>query len=169
MTPKDNTLSHEAGLVLRPLAVSDIPACSALEHTCFAEPFSCKAYAEWLSLDTALGLVVEYRGVIIGLITGVVILQDAFVYNLAVCASVRRKRIGQALVSCFIEEAQKRGATQVMLELRQSNEAAASLYHKLGFEIVGKRKDFYSSPKEDALLLTKFCKERDSFHENTSH
>lgn len=167
MTPKDNTLSHDAGLILRPLTVSDIPACSALEHTCFAEPFSCKAYAEWLSSDTALGLVVECNGVIIGLITGVVIPEDAFVYNLAVCSSVRGKGIGHALVNCFIEEAQKRGATRVMLELRQSNETAARLYQKLGFETVGKRRDFYTSPKEDALLLTKFCKRKDSSHENT--
>lgn len=40
-----------------------------------------------------------------------------------------------------------------MLEVRASNEPAVSVYRKLGFEEVGRRKNYYRNPKEDALIM----------------
>mgnify|MGYP002582415600 FL=1 len=42
------------------------------------------------------------------------------------------------------------------LEVRESNLAARRLYEKNGFEIVGKRKNYYEKPAEDAILMSKF-------------
>ena len=46
----------------------------------------------------------------------------------------------------------------VTLEVRPSNHAAIALYEGFGFEVVGRRKNYYDKPSEDALLMTKFRK-----------
>ena len=47
------------------------------------------------------------------------------------------------------------------LEVRPSNAAALALYRELGFQPVGRRRDFYTDPTEDALLLTKTIKKEE--------
>jgi ribosomal protein S18 acetylase RimI-like enzyme len=52
-----------------------------------------------------------------------------------------------------LDEARRRGAAQVLLEVRASNEMAQSLYKSLGFRFAGRRRDYYRSPQEDALVM----------------
>jgi ribosomal-protein-alanine N-acetyltransferase len=52
-----------------------------------------------------------------------------------------------------IDVARRRGCVQVILEVRASNEAAQSLYRSLGFGFVGRRRDYYRLPTEDALVM----------------
>ena len=51
------------------------------------------------------------------------------------------------------------GLAFVTLEVRPSNTAAIALYSAFGFESVGRRKNYYDKPSEDALLMTKYRKE----------
>lgn len=67
----------------------------------------------------------------------------------------RRKGIAQLLMGKLWEYAEEFAAF-VTLEVRESNLPAISLYEKLGYERVGLRKNFYSSPVENAVLMTKF-------------
>ena len=62
------------------------------------------------------------------------------------------------LERCFAVSAQ-RGATSVHLEVRPTNKTAIELYHRLGFQVVGKRRKYYEDTKEDALLMIKNLKE----------
>ena len=61
---------------------------------------------------------------------------------IAVRPEFRRKGLGERLVSLFIAQAGARGATRVFLEMRENNDAAR-LYSRLGFEPIGRRKDYY--------------------------
>jgi ribosomal-protein-alanine N-acetyltransferase len=86
---------------------------------------------------------------------GVWLLPDeAHIVTIAVRESHRGRGIGEQLLISAIELAQERGQPLVTLEVRVSNEAALGLYRKYGFEEVGRRHNYYSDNREDALILT---------------
>jgi len=67
----------------------------------------------------------------------------------------REMGIATTLLDIIYEMALERGVTSINLEVRESNVPAISLYEKEGFEAVGKRKNFYRNPTEDAILYIK--------------
>jgi ribosomal-protein-alanine N-acetyltransferase len=80
------------------------------------------------------------------------VLDERDVCNIATVPEFRGMGVGKALTLALIESARETGASVVMLEVRESNAAAIALYEKAGFTLVGKRKNFYALPREDALL-----------------
>lgn len=78
---------------------------------------------------------------------------EAQIYNIAVAPEFRREGIGEALLRHMIEKAEESGCSLVTLEVRDGNGAALSLYEKLGFREVGRRRGYYSKGKEDAVLM----------------
>jgi len=77
------------------------------------------------------------------------------IMNIAVHPDWRRRGIAEGLIDCLIQELKNRGSHALMLEVRVSNDPATALYEKLGFRQVGRRKNYYRNPKEDALILRK--------------
>ncbi len=75
--------------------------------------------------------------------------------NVAVFPQHRGKGVATTLLEALLEEARRRGGEFLSLEVRPSNTGAVRLYEKLGFRREGRRKSFYTDPREDALLLTK--------------
>ena len=75
--------------------------------------------------------------------------------NIAVFGHHRKKGVGTAIVEALIQEAKRQGAEFISLEVRPSNRAAVGLYTKLGFAEEGRRRNFYTDPAEDALILTR--------------
>jgi ribosomal-protein-alanine N-acetyltransferase len=82
-----------------------------------------------------------------------VILDEAHVTTIAVDPLHRRQRIGERLLVALIDEAMKRGARWVTLEVRKSNLGAQTLYRKYGFKDIGIRKGYYSDNREDAIVM----------------
>lgn len=82
---------------------------------------------------------------------------DAEVVRIAVRREYRRLGIGQMLLNRLVAEAKKRSANGIFLEVRSSNEAAVSMYRKAGFSEEGVRKNYYSAPAEDALIMRYTC------------
>ena len=83
------------------------------------------------------------------------VLDESDMMNLAVDPAFRRRGIARALVCALIEQLRKMGSRCLTLEVRASNESAQALYACLGFVQVGRRKNYYHHPKEDALILRK--------------
>ena len=75
------------------------------------------------------------------------------ILNLAVAPSVRRTGLGRALVEDILDALGGRGVRQVYLEVRESNAPARALYAAHGFREVGRRKQYYRRPVEDAIVL----------------
>lgn len=73
--------------------------------------------------------------------------------DLAVHPDVRRRGVGRRLVHACLNEARRRRARSLFLEVRSSNLAARGLYQALGFHVVGLRKSYYRSPVEDAVVM----------------
>jgi ribosomal-protein-alanine acetyltransferase len=73
--------------------------------------------------------------------------------NVAVREKYRRRGIGGALLSAVLDRGKERGARKAFLEVRAGNVAAQALYRRRGFEMVGRRSNYYSQPAEDALVM----------------
>ena len=75
--------------------------------------------------------------------------------NVAVHPDYRRRGIGERLITELISQLKGMGNECLTLEVRASNHGAIALYEKLGFTEVGRRKNYYRNPREDALILRK--------------
>ncbi len=78
------------------------------------------------------------------------------ILNMAVAGECRRKGIGTALLDEALRCARAVSAGTAFLEVRASNVAAADFYARHGFQIAGRRRNYYQSPAEDALLLSRW-------------
>jgi [ribosomal protein S18]-alanine N-acetyltransferase len=92
-------------------------------------------------------------GRILGFLAGWTVEDEMHVNNIATHPDFRRMGIGRALMEAGIQEARARGGAQVLLEVRASNEAAQAMYRALGFSYVGRRRDYYRAPTEDAFVM----------------
>ena len=135
-----------------------IAAVAELEKECFSSPWSYEGLAEELSnpLSHFLVAVSEKHGELLGYIGVQEIVGEAYITNVAVSEKFRRRGIAEKLLEEAERGAIKRGCVLITLEVRASNAPAKALYKKRGFKEVGTRKNFYSDPREDAEIMTKF-------------
>ncbi|HYX29821.1 MAG TPA: ribosomal protein S18-alanine N-acetyltransferase [Pyrinomonadaceae bacterium] len=91
---------------------------------------------------------------IAGFIVARLIADELHVNNVAVRPEFRQRGLGSKLLKTTLEQARQRHATIAQLEVRAGNEPAQQLYHSCGFRAVGRRKNYYRKPAEDALLLS---------------
>ena len=128
-----------------------------LEKMCFSEPWSEKAILE--EAERGYFIAAFADGVFAGYAGMTQVLDERDICNVATVPEFRGMGIGKAIVADLIESARKTGASVVMLEVRASNAPAIALYEKAGFTLVGKRRNFYSFPKEDALLYNYYIEQ----------
>jgi [ribosomal protein S18]-alanine N-acetyltransferase len=79
---------------------------------------------------------------------------ELHINNVAVRAEYRRRGIGDALLGRVLQEARSRKVKAAFLEVRSANRAAQALYEKSGFRAIARRADYYSDPKEDAVVMS---------------
>ena len=90
---------------------------------------------------------------VIGFFAGWTVSDEMHVNNIAAHPKFRRMGIGRRLMQAAIEIARPCGVRSVVLEVRASNMSAQSLYTKLGFRFVARRRDYYRFPTEDAMVM----------------
>jgi [ribosomal protein S18]-alanine N-acetyltransferase len=95
---------------------------------------------------------------VVGFFAGWIVEDELHVNNIASHPDYRKVGIGQNLMEAAIDESRMRGVSFVLLEVRASNEPAQSLYKKLGFNFIGRRRDYYRAPTEDAFVMKLVCK-----------
>lgn len=78
---------------------------------------------------------------------------ELHINNVAVREDYRRRGIGRQLLNNILEEGRRSGVPCAFLELRAGNHAARTLYEKCGFRVTSRRKNYYSDPVEDALVM----------------
>ena len=137
-------------------------ALAELERLCFAVPRSKAQLSEEAENPLGRFFVAEADGEIAGYGGMQNIAGECYVENIAVFPAYRRQGIGRALTRCLIETAQQEECAFITLEVRPSNTAALTMYHDLGFEEAGRRKNFYRDPTEDGLILTKYLTEKEA-------
>jgi ribosomal-protein-alanine N-acetyltransferase len=83
------------------------------------------------------------------------VLDEAQIINVATAERYKRQGCADAVISGVIDECKRRDIVSISLEVRESNAPAISLYEKFGFFVAGKRKNFYTNPRENALVMIK--------------
>lgn len=137
-------------IVCRPAAAADLGAIAKAERAVFADAWSENALASHLAGECNISLIAESGGVFVGYLLGVLLPPEGEIWRVAVLPEYRGRGIGESLVRAFLP---REGCC--FLEVRESNLPAVRLYEKVGFLPVGRRKNYYKAPVEDALLYRK--------------
>ena len=137
-----------------PLSPAHLPGVATLERLCFPhEPWSEQALLV-LCREHGTGFVaLSEDGTPLAYIGMTYAADEGSITNVATHPDARRQGLGRAVVSALLAHAPALGLTDIYLEVRVSNEAAIALYRSLGFEEIGRRRNFYRQPTEDALLM----------------
>ena len=145
-----------ARFFIRRMREGDLPEVRTIETLSFSNPWSDNTFRGEIQ-NTSVSypmVVVEKPGDrVVGYIIYWHVREDVQVNNIAVHPDFRRRGIGEALMRHVIEKVRANGATFMTLEVRPSNAAAVTLYQRLGFEVLGTRKNYYTNPDEDAYLM----------------
>lgn len=141
-------------VTISPMRAEDIGRVLEIEQVSFPTPWPRDAYTHELRENRlACYLVARITSEIVGYTGMWVILDEAHVTTIAVDPRYRRQHIGERLLVALLDEAMRRGARWVTLEVRKSNYGAQALYRKYGFKEIGIRRGYYSDNREDAIVM----------------
>ena len=135
-----------------------LPQIEAIEQACFSMPWTRGQLAAQLDENRHVFLAAVDGDRVLGYVGMMYVLDEGYIANVAVATEARRQGIGRALIAALLKRADELELAFVTLEVRPSNTAAVALYSAFGFEPVGRRKNYYDKPSEDALLMTKYRK-----------
>ena len=143
-------------MILREMLVEDLDQVMELEKKLFgAAAWSREGFFTYLTKPDAMFLVVEEKGRILGYCGVLMVLGEGDITNVAVSPERQREGIGAFLVGSMIKLAAEQDCPVLHLEVRESNAVARRLYKRLGFQEDGLRKNYYTDPVEDAILMTR--------------
>lgn len=161
MSVTESALSAPSVVLVSPMTEHDLLEVVEIERTTGLSHWGWDAYhRELQSSDRGLMWVARLEAKLgkedslAGYIVGRLIADELHINNVAVRDTYRRAGIATALLSRVLGEAKAYQAVRAFLEVRAGNEVAQALYERCGFTIVGRRRNYYSNPPEDALIMT---------------
>ena len=156
--PKWREIDGEASvaLTIEPVkTIEQIDAVLAIEEASFTNPWTREMYLAELANPgvSFCFLAHDAAGRPIGFCSFWRVLDELHVNNLAVVPDQRRTGVASALLAFVLDEGARLGARRATLEVRAGNTGARRLYERLGFYVAGTRRNYYTNPVEDALIL----------------
>ena len=149
-------MSDQMHVRIVPMTADHLDEVAELERICFSAPWSRNMLAEELNNAlSALLVALDDSGRVVGYAGVQVILDEGYITNVAVRPECRRQGIAGKLLDVFLNFAQGNKLAFLTLEVRASNEAAIILYGRHGFRGVGRRRNYYEHPREDAIIMTR--------------
>lgn len=143
------------GLEIRKMRSADLPQVMLIELATFTMPWGESTFRGLLRRRDSELLVADVKGEIAGYAVFWAVLDQGELGNVAVDESYRGRGIGSKLIQAVLNSAADRGVREIFLEVRSSNVGAQDLYKSFGFSEVGRRKNYYLEPLEDALVMKK--------------
>lgn len=137
------------------MTAADLPTAHRIECQS-PSPWSHKQLAEELTFPGALQLACRSASgnALVGFLLGRLFHGEAEILKIAAAREFQRQRIASSLLQSFLSLAGQRGVNRFYLELRAQNAPALALYEKHDFEMTGRRRNYYTAPKDDALCMT---------------
>ncbi|MBE6900540.1 MAG: ribosomal-protein-alanine N-acetyltransferase [Ruminococcaceae bacterium] len=138
---------------IKRLSEENSAAVAEIEKLCFSKPWSEGTVSSEIKSGFSDFFGAFSEGELAGYIGGRTVCGETEIFNVAVSPKFRRNGIAKALIEKFIEAVKEKKTDVIFLEVRASNLPAIALYEKAGFVFCGLRKDYYTDPKENALLM----------------
>ncbi len=138
---------------IRKMSENDLDAVVNLEQQIFSSPWSRESIEKAYLLEENIYLVAENEGQIIGYCGIWTSFETADLCNIAVRTQYRRRGVGNEILKKAFALCHDRRIQQMLLEVRESNNSAISLYKKNGFESINIRKAYYKQPVENAIIM----------------
>jgi [ribosomal protein S18]-alanine N-acetyltransferase len=138
------------------ITASDIGELLEIADECGLGPWSRQNFADELARDDSILLLSRIEsGKVIGFLVGRVIAGSAEgeINNIAVTPEFRRRGLGKLLLDEFLKRCIRGGVDKIWLEVRSLNASAIAFYKRYGFQRRSTRKNFYSNPVDDALVM----------------
>ena len=142
-------------MIITKMTECHVPQIAELEKLCFHDPWSQNSIASEVNNKLSLWLVAVEDELVVGYVGSQTVLGETDMMNIAVHPEFRKKGIATALITQLIIYLSQQGSHSLMLEVRASNDPAISVYKRLDFVEVGRRRNYYRNPREDALILRK--------------
>jgi ribosomal-protein-alanine N-acetyltransferase len=142
--------------VIEPLAgTEDLEGVLEVDAVSFTRPWTRSMYeVDFLNRDTSRLYVLRTpTQPVAGYCAAWFVADEIHINNIAVRPELRGRGYGSALLARVLEEGRAAGGRRAMLEVRRSNGDARRLYERVGFRVAGVRRDYYTDPVEDALVL----------------
>lgn len=137
--------------MVRFATINDLKRIAEIERNSFDDPWSEESLrAEIEDNNLSEVYVIEDNGVTVGYMSYMKIIDEIHINNIAVHSDYRGRGFGRELVGYVVNSL--RDSYSITLEVRDSNDAALNLYKSLGFEEMGKRKDYYGKG-QDAIIM----------------
>ena len=153
-------------LTTKPISISfsylsekDIDSVFLIERQSSNNPWTQTQLLESINNPVNLAYSLIYKSEIIGYLIAMPVIESADILNIAIDSSYQRKGFGKALIKHLIQALNKRGISEVLLEVRQSNVSAIKFYLAQGFKEISIRKNYYTknsnepSVKEDGIIM----------------
>ena len=139
-----------------PMRAEHLDEAAELERMCFTTPWSRAMLASELDNElTSLLSALDETGRLAGYAGLQAVLDEGYILNVAVRPDCRRRGVAGKLLDVFERFAQSSGLAFLSLEVRAGNHAAIALYGSRGYRGVGRRRNYYEHPREDAIIMTK--------------
>lgn len=138
---------------IRPMTKQDLPEVIRIEEESFSTPWSRESFENELDNPMTHYYVCLQEGVIIGYGGFWNIMGEANITNIAIAGPKRGQGMGSQFVAMLMKEAKRLNITAMTLEVRESNHSGIRIYQKNGFQSAGIRKNYYTKPIENALIM----------------
>jgi ribosomal-protein-alanine N-acetyltransferase len=142
-------------LTIERMREDDLAEVLRIEKENFSDPWTKECFLEDLYKDFTYPAVAKMAEKLVGYICLWKIVDELQIANLAVDSLFRKRGIAHQLLQWVIEYALNKKCRTITLDVRVSNLVASELYRKFGFEEVGRRKNYYRYPVEDAIIMEK--------------
>ena len=146
-------MGKTAEITFRKMTANDADAVAEIELKTFSMPWKREDFFRELNKNFAEYIVGEIDEKIVAYAGAWISFNEAEVMNVAVDENFRGLGIGKKLFAELIKICKNRGATAITLEVRPSNTPAIKIYENFGLKSVGRRKNYYDNPTEDALIM----------------
>lgn len=140
-------------IVIRPMSENDLVFVSEIELLSGLNKWGNDCYRADLKKKEVLLFVAIFDEKLCGYIYARLITPEVEIFNIAVLPDFRNRGVGKKLLENVLKTAAENGCRNCWLEVRESNETARKFYERLDFKSVGRRRNYYNFPTEDALLL----------------
>ncbi|MBQ4057805.1 MAG: ribosomal protein S18-alanine N-acetyltransferase [Lachnospiraceae bacterium] len=138
-----------------PLELKYCEDVARISKECLPEYWSLGSVCDLLKYDNNIYYVVKnlQTNEVVAFAGIMIVGDEAELLNIAVSSEYRKCGIAQKLLGQLCLDAKRNNAYRMLLEVRESNVHAKALYWKVGFSDLGRRKNYYSNPREDAIIM----------------